>query len=204
MGQKRFTRSSWMAAWASMAERYFEPAEVETLIPTLARVMAKVMGANEEATTIAARLQAERERIGLAGGGMIDRTAWKADMDRVEHLTETVKAGLGQINEMGGTIKDLALGHATLAPELASVLIEAHKAELSKAASFPAHYGPLLRRLARDYRLAVVSNFDYTPTAIGILEAAGVLELFAAVIVSDAVGWRKPRPDIFRRALAAT
>lgn len=98
----------------------------------------------------------------------------------------------------------LALEHATLAPELASVLIEAHKAELSKAASFPAHYGPLLRRLARDYRLAVVSNFDYTPTAIGILEAAGVLDLFAAVIVSDAVGWRKPRPDIFRRALAAT
>ena len=99
-----------MAAWAFMAERYFEPAEVDALIPTLARVMAKVMGANEEATTIAERLQAERERIGLAGGGMIDRTAWKADRDRVEHLTETVKAGLGQINEMGGTIKDLALG----------------------------------------------------------------------------------------------
>ena len=98
----------------------------------------------------------------------------------------------------------LALEHATLAPDLAAVLIEAHRAELSKAASFPPHYGPLLRRLAKDYRLAVVSNFDYTPTAIGILEAAVVLDLFAAVIVSDAVGWRKPRPDIFRRALDAT
>jgi len=98
----------------------------------------------------------------------------------------------------------LALERATASPDLANVLIEAHKAELSKAASFPPHYGPLLRRLAQHYRLAVVSNFDYTPTAIGILEAAGVLDLFAAVIVSDAVGWRKPRPDIFRRALAAT
>ncbi len=98
----------------------------------------------------------------------------------------------------------LALEHATLPPELAAVLIEAHKAELSKAASFPPHHGPLLRRLARDYRLAVVSNFDYSPTAVGILEAAGVLHLFSAVIVSDAVGWRKPRPDIFHRALAAT
>src|SRR5436309_1286092 len=94
--------------------------------------------------------------------------------------------------------------HATLSPHLASVLIEAHKAELSKAASFPPHYGPLLRRLAAHYRLAVVSNFDYTPTATGILEAAGVLPLFAAVLVSDAVGWRKPRPDIFRSALVAT
>ena len=98
----------------------------------------------------------------------------------------------------------LALEQATLPPDLASVLIEAHKAELSKAATFPPHHGSLLRRLARHYRLAVVSNFDYTPTAVGILKAAGVLDVFAAVIVSDAVGWRKPRPDIFRTALAAT
>jgi len=99
-----------MVAWAFMAERYFDPAEVQRLIPTLARVMAGVMRANEEATTIAGRLEAERERIGLAGGGVIDRAAWKADTDRVARLTETVKAGLGEITEMGGIIKDLALG----------------------------------------------------------------------------------------------
>src|SRR2546428_4396907 len=69
MGRRRSTRSSWTAAWAFMAERYFEPAEVERLIPTLTRLMAGVMRANEEATTIAGRLEAERERIGLAGGG---------------------------------------------------------------------------------------------------------------------------------------
>src|SRR2546425_6202423 len=99
-----------MAAWAFMAERYFEPAEVDALIPTLARVMAAVMGANEEATTIAARLEAERERIGQAGGGMIDRAAWQRDMKRVEECAEQVKAGLGEITGMGGVIKDLALG----------------------------------------------------------------------------------------------
>src|SRR2546425_10385141 len=93
-----------------MAERYFEPAEVERLIPTLTRLMAGVMRANEEATTIAGRLEAERERIGLAGGGVIDRAAWKADTDRVARLTETVKAGLGENAAMGGIIKDLALG----------------------------------------------------------------------------------------------
>src|SRR5256886_12419322 len=65
MGRRRSTRSSWTAAWAFMAERYFEPAEVERLIPTLTRLMAGVMRANEEATTIAGRLEAERERIGL-------------------------------------------------------------------------------------------------------------------------------------------
>jgi hypothetical protein len=93
-----------------MTERCFEPADVDRLIPTLARVMAGIMRANEEATTIAGRLEAERERIGLAGGGMIDRSAWKADMEQVARLTETVKAGLAEITGMGGTIKDVALG----------------------------------------------------------------------------------------------
>ncbi|HEX5814314.1 MAG TPA: HAD family hydrolase, partial [Methylomirabilota bacterium] len=88
-------------------------------------------------------------------------------------------------------------------PAVAHALIEEHRAALAAAATFPSHHGPLLRRLARSHRLAVVSNFDYSPTALAILEAAGVHDLFAAVVVSDQVGWRKPRPDIFRHALEA-
>jgi hypothetical protein len=103
-------RSSSTAACRDMAERYFEPGDVDTLIPTLTRVMASIMRANEQATAIAGRLEAERERIGQVGGGVIDRAAWKADMDQVARLTETVKAGLAEIMGMGGTIKDLALG----------------------------------------------------------------------------------------------
>jgi HAD superfamily hydrolase (TIGR01549 family) len=83
-------------------------------------------------------------------------------------------------------------------------LIDAHRRELAKAASFPAHHRPLLERLARHHRLAVVSNFDYTPTALAILDAAGVRELFAAIVVSDEVGWRKPRADIFQEAVRRT
>ena len=103
-------RSSSTAACRDMAERYFEPAEVDTLIPALTRLMASIMRANEQATAIAGRLESERERIGQAGGGVIDRAAWKADMDQVTRLTETVKGGVAEIMEMGGTIKDLALG----------------------------------------------------------------------------------------------
>jgi FMN phosphatase YigB (HAD superfamily) len=90
------------------------------------------------------------------------------------------------------------------APSVAQALIDAHRTALAGAATFPAHYGPLLRRLARTHQLAVVSNFDYSPTALAILEAAGVRDLFAAIVVSDQVGWRKPRPDIFRHALDLT
>lgn len=98
----------------------------------------------------------------------------------------------------------LALDPHDLPPGLDVALIDAHRRELAKAATFPAHHRPLLERLARRHRLAVVSNFDYTPTALAILEAAGVRELFAAIVVSDEVGWRKPRADIFEEAIRRT
>ena len=93
-----------------MADRYFEPHEVDSLIPRLRRVMERVMGAHEEGTTITARLASERERIGQAGGGVIDRAAWQRDAARVTECTEIVKSGLAEIGDMGGVIKDLALG----------------------------------------------------------------------------------------------
>jgi FMN phosphatase YigB (HAD superfamily) len=86
-------------------------------------------------------------------------------------------------------------------PGLVRDLMDTHRRELGKAAEFPAHHGPLLRRLADHYRLAVVSNFDYSPTAMDILEQAGVRALFEEIVVSDAVGWRKPHARIFEETL---
>jgi hypothetical protein len=93
-----------------VAERYFEPADVEALIPTLARTMGEAMRAHTEAAGISEKLDAERERIGLSGGGMLDQAAWKADVERVSALTEAAKAALAEIAAMGGVTKDLSLG----------------------------------------------------------------------------------------------
>jgi putative hydrolase of the HAD superfamily len=98
----------------------------------------------------------------------------------------------------------LAIDPARLPSGLDVALIDAHRRELAKAARFPAHYRALLQRLGQRHHLAVVSNFDYTPTALAILEAAGVRDLFAAIVVSDEVGWRKPRADIFQEAMRRT
>jgi len=93
-----------------VAERYFSVADVEALIPELTRAMKQVMSANAEASEARERLQAEQRRIDLAGGGILDRRAWRADKDRIERLTADMQRGLGAIAELGGVPKDLSLG----------------------------------------------------------------------------------------------
>jgi HAD superfamily hydrolase (TIGR01662 family) len=59
----------------------------------------------------------------------------------------------------------------------------------------------ILRKLKKRYTLGVVSNLAYSPAVSRTLERFGVAELFDAIIVSVDVGWRKPSPKIFRKAL---
>lgn len=93
-----------------MADRYFSPAEVEKLIPVLTRIMNDVMAAAREAGAVRERREAERQRIALAGGGVLDRGAWVADTELAEQFTRRVREGLDRIVELGGAPKDLALG----------------------------------------------------------------------------------------------
>ena len=93
-----------------MAERYFTPADVERLIPELTRIMNDVMTAHTEATRARERLQAEKQRLSLAGGGLLDRAAWRADTEIVEQRVRRVRAGLDKVVRLGGVPKDLGLG----------------------------------------------------------------------------------------------
>jgi len=95
----------------------------------------------------------------------------------------------------------LGLEQGRLPPEALQLLLATHMRELSKAVVFPEHHGKLLRELRQRHRLAVVSNFDYTPTARHVLEREGITDLFDSIVISDEVGWRKPKPVIFERAL---
>ena len=95
----------------------------------------------------------------------------------------------------------LGLGEGKLPGEALDILLATHMRELSKAVVFPEHHRALLRALRERHRLAVVSNFDYAPTARHVLEREGVADLFETIVVSDEVGWRKPKPVIFERAL---
>lgn len=59
----------------------------------------------------------------------------------------------------------------------------------------------ILRNLKRRYNLGVISNLEYPPAVSRTLERFGVVDLFDAIIVSADVGWRKPSPKIFRKAM---
>jgi hypothetical protein len=93
-----------------VADRYFSPAEVEALIPTLTEIMSDVIAAQAEATAVRERLHAEQERIAMSGGGMIDHGVWRQGREELERIGRRIQARLEDIAELGGVVKDLGLG----------------------------------------------------------------------------------------------
>jgi putative hydrolase of the HAD superfamily len=62
----------------------------------------------------------------------------------------------------------------------------------------------VMAELRMRYKLALISNFDHPPYAERLLANLGLTDYFAAVIISGAVGVKKPHPGIFRIALERT
>jgi hypothetical protein len=93
-----------------VSERYWAPDEVERLIPRLTQIMERVRAAHTEAGQARERLEAEQQRITLAGGGVVDQAAWRATRERVDRGTRIVQEGVAEIQGLGGVIKDLGLG----------------------------------------------------------------------------------------------
>jgi putative hydrolase of the HAD superfamily len=64
------------------------------------------------------------------------------------------------------------------------------------------HHVEVLQRLRERQRIAVCSNFTHAATAHRVIDAAGLASLVDVVVISEEVGIRKPRPEIFRETLA--
>jgi hypothetical protein len=93
-----------------VAERYWQPHEVEALIPRLTEIMDRVRAAQVEAEEARAWLQAEQERITLIGGGVLDQASWRSAKGRQDGRAGIVREGLQAIEGLGGVTKDLELG----------------------------------------------------------------------------------------------
>src|SRR5262245_60417067 len=80
-------------------------------------------------------------------------------------------------------------------------LSRAHMAIIVAATVFPPAHASLLAALRSRYRLGVVSNFDDTGAAYDILLRHGIAAHLDTVIVSEALGLRKPHPALMRAGL---
>lgn len=60
-----------------------------------------------------------------------------------------------------------------------------------------------LQKLIPEYKVGLISNFTYAPIIYAALRRLVINQFFDVVLVSSAVGYRKPHPKIFRRALDA-
>jgi putative hydrolase of the HAD superfamily len=90
-----------------------------------------------------------------------------------------------------------------VAPDLPAQLTDIHMGLIRQQVSVPAHHGAVLDRLGERVRLGLCSNFSHSETALALLSEHGLRSRLDALVISDAIGIRKPRPEIFRSVLGA-
>jgi putative hydrolase of the HAD superfamily len=86
-------------------------------------------------------------------------------------------------------------------PELAESLTQAHMGKIRDMVCFVPHHPQVLRELSTRVQTGICSNFSHAATARSLLEAGGLLSYLDTVTISEEVGIRKPRPEIFEAAI---
>lgn len=87
--------------------------------------------------------------------------------------------------------------------DLSEVLTQLQMEQIRAAVGIPEHHVLTLDQLRHRMSLALCSNFSHTPTALRVLEDAGMRHQLDAIVVSAEVGIRKPRGEIFETVLEA-
>jgi len=81
-------------------------------------------------------------------------------------------------------------------------MVLAHMNALVSCVEFPEENRKTLEYVrAKGYKTAIVSNFDYGPTAYNLIYKLGIRSLVDEIIISCDVGWRKPKAIIFQSAI---
>ena len=100
--------SSWSVR--SVTDRYFSPEEVEALIPRLTDIVDRLRDAQAAVDETRTRLQAEQQRLTLAGGGMLDQAQWRADQAGMKTGMAHAKKAAEEIHALGGVPKGIEEG----------------------------------------------------------------------------------------------
>ena len=88
-------------------------------------------------------------------------------------------------------------------PSLPHALTDTYMQCLFEQMEVVPHHATVLHELAERTPLGICSNFSHTATARRALEHAGLLPHLSGVTISEDVGLRKPRREIFEAMLTA-
>ncbi|HXV37799.1 MAG TPA: HAD family hydrolase [Myxococcota bacterium] len=88
------------------------------------------------------------------------------------------------------------------APSLAAELTATHMAMIRDRTSVPAHHARVLAELARRVPLGLCSNFSHAAMPLALLGESGLGAHFDALAISETIGVRKPRAEIFEAVLS--
>ena len=82
-------------------------------------------------------------------------------------------------------------------------LVATHMGALRGQVGLLAHHVDVVAELGRRARVAVCSNFSHSQTALAVLAESGLDQHLHAIVISEDVGIRKPRREIFEATLEA-
>ena len=122
----------------------------------------------------------------------------EADMDvRVARVLARIRGR--SVPPPGERWDQAALG-SYFEPREIDAILDTYAEAFVRNTPVPPAVGRMLQRLAGHCRLAVISNWPLGLSIDRFLEEAGWRRHFAAVVVSQRVGFVKPRPEIFESA----
>lgn len=114
------------------------------------------------------------------------------------HLREDREVSTGDL------MRDLLRRIGVDEESLAERLVRTHMQAIRMGVEVLGHHREVLLALGRDMRLGICSNFTHSETALAVVDEAGLTDTLLpdALVVSDAVGWRKPHSRIFEAVSA--
>ncbi|MEM7008119.1 MAG: HAD family hydrolase [Thermodesulfobacteriota bacterium] len=99
-------------------------------------------------------------------------------------------------------LKMLNIGPVDQDSPFINKMVVAHMKALASCVEYPTSNKLTLEGLFdKGYTLGIISNFDYSPTAHELIDKFNLRPLFKEIVISEEVGWRKPKSIIFEAAL---
>lgn len=125
---------------------------------------------------------------------------WETNDELGKRRTSDMRE-IPSIERFALTLEKMGYPSAFDTRRVAEILSLRHMELLASAVEIPDTHVDFLRRVGDHYSLALVSNFDHSPTARNILARDGAADYFDPIVISDDHGWRKPHPIIFTDTL---